>query len=183
MPYSGRRLGHALEALELLERLLLGLLRHAGLLDLLPKLGELGRFFVALAELLLNLPELLAQDVLALLRGQRLLRLLADLLGELENLDALDQHASTLSRRCLTSIVSSRSCFSAGLASMMPATKSASADGGFQASIAVASSGGAAGRSSIASRARARISSTRAVMSGVSTSETPISSTFATRNG
>ena len=37
--------------------------------------------------------------------------------------------ASTLSRRSLTSIVSRISCFSTGVASMMPAMKSASADG------------------------------------------------------
>src|SRR5215472_7095632 len=53
------------------------------------QLGELDRFFVALAQLLLNVAQLLAQDMLALLRGERLLGLLANLLGELEHLDAL----------------------------------------------------------------------------------------------
>ena len=76
----GRRLGHALEPLQLLQRLLLGLLRHAGLLDRLAQLRDLGLAFLALAELLLNLAKLLAQDVLALAAGKRFLRLLADLL-------------------------------------------------------------------------------------------------------
>ena len=85
----GGGLGHALEPLELLRRLILGLLRHARLFDRLAQLGDLDRFLVALAQLLLDVAQLLAQDVLALLRGQRLLRLLADLFRELEHLDAL----------------------------------------------------------------------------------------------
>ncbi len=85
----GGGLGHALEPLELLRRLVLRLLRHAGRLDRLAQLGDLGRLFVALTQLLLNVAQLLAKDVLALLRRQRLLGLLADLLGELEHLDAL----------------------------------------------------------------------------------------------
>ena len=64
----GGRLGHAFETLELLKRLLFGLLRHAGLFDLLPQFRDLNGFVVAFAELLLNLAELLAQDVFALLR-------------------------------------------------------------------------------------------------------------------
>ena len=69
MPCSARGLGHALEPLQLLQRLLLGLLRHAGLLDRLAQLGDLGLAVLALAKLLLNLAELLAQDVLALPPG------------------------------------------------------------------------------------------------------------------
>ena len=38
----GARLGHALEPRQLLQRLLLDLLRHLGLLDRLAQLGDLG---------------------------------------------------------------------------------------------------------------------------------------------
>ena len=95
-PVFGRGLGHALEALELLLGLILGLLRHAGLLGRLAQLGEFARLFVAFAELLLNVAELLAQDMLALLGGERLLGLLADLLGELEHLDTLRKQRKKL---------------------------------------------------------------------------------------
>ena len=87
---------HALEPLELLLGLVLGLLRHPGFLDRLAQLGDLDRLLVALAELLLDLAQLLAQDVLALLRGQRLLRLLADACGDLQHLDALRQQRQHL---------------------------------------------------------------------------------------
>ena len=92
----GSGVRHALEPLELLQGLILGLLRHPGLLDLLAQLGDLDRFVVALAELLLDLAKLLAQNVLALLGRQRLLRLLADLLGELQHLDALREQRQHL---------------------------------------------------------------------------------------
>ena len=58
-------LGHALEALQLLARLLLDLLGHLRLGDRLLELGDLGRALVALAELLLDRAHLLAQQVLA----------------------------------------------------------------------------------------------------------------------
>ncbi len=92
----GRGLGHALEPLELSCRLLLGFFRHPGLLDATAHFGDLGRFIVAFAQLLLDVPKLLAQDVLALLGGKRLLGLLADLFGELEHLDALREQAEHL---------------------------------------------------------------------------------------
>ena len=92
----GGRLGHALEPLQLLQRLLLGLLRHAGLLDRLAQIGDLGLALVAFAELLLDLAKLLAQDVLALPARQRLLRLLADLLGQAQHLDLLREIAQQL---------------------------------------------------------------------------------------
>ena len=95
-PVFGGRVGHALEPLELLLGLLLGFLRHAGLVDLLAQLAELDRLLVTFAQLLLDLPELLAQDVLALLRGERLLGLLADLLRQLQHLDALRQQRQHL---------------------------------------------------------------------------------------
>jgi hypothetical protein len=92
----GRSLGHALEPLQLLQSLLLALLGHAGLLDRLTQFGDLGRAFLALAELLLNLAELLAQDMFALTAGERLLRLLADLLGQAQHLDLLREIAQQL---------------------------------------------------------------------------------------
>src|SRR2546426_8539285 len=139
-PVFGGGLGHALETLELLGGLVLGLLRHPRLLDSLAQLGDLDRFFIALAQLFLDVAQLLAQDMLALLRGQRLLGLLADLLGELEHLDALRQQRSTLSSRSLISTVSSTSCFSDGLASRMPAMKSASAEAESRFSMVAATS-------------------------------------------
>ncbi len=51
---------------------------------------------LALAELLLNLAKLLAQDVLALASGKRFLRLLADLLGQPQHLDLLGEIAQQL---------------------------------------------------------------------------------------
>src|SRR4029079_7507296 len=62
----GARLGRALKPRQLLQRLLLGLLRHLGLLNGLTQFRDLGAGAFALAKLLLNLAKLLAQDVLAL---------------------------------------------------------------------------------------------------------------------
>src|SRR5262249_6782188 len=76
------RLRHPFEPLELLLRLVLRFLRHLRLLDSFTQLGELGRLLIALAKLLLDLAKLLPKNVLALLRRQRLLSLLADRLGE-----------------------------------------------------------------------------------------------------
>jgi hypothetical protein len=50
--------------------------------------------------------------------------------------------ASTLSSRSLISIVSSTACFSDGLASMTPATKSASAEAESRLAMEAATSGG-----------------------------------------
>ena len=92
----GGRLGHALEPLQLFQRLLLGLLRHASLRDRLAQLGDLGLAVLAFAEFLLNLAQLLAQDVLALAAGERFLRLLADLLRQPQHLDLLGEVAQQL---------------------------------------------------------------------------------------
>ena len=92
----GRGLGHALEPLQLLARLLFGLLGHAGLLDRLAEFGDLGLRVLALAELFLDLAELLAQDVLALAAGEQFLRLLADLLRQAQHLDLLREIAQQL---------------------------------------------------------------------------------------
>ena len=83
----GRGLGHALQALQLLPRLLLGLLGHAGLGDRLLQLLDLGGGALGLAELLLDRLQLLAQDVLALAALDRVLGLLADVARDLEHLD------------------------------------------------------------------------------------------------
>ena len=92
----GGCLGHALEPLELLQRLVLGFLGHAGFGDRLAQFGNLGLAVLALAKLLLDLAKLLAQDVLALASGQRFLRLLADLLGQPQHLDLLGEVAQQL---------------------------------------------------------------------------------------
>src|SRR5262245_1757269 len=59
---------HALEPLELFPGLILGLLRHLGFGDRLAQARQFDGFLVALAELPLNLAQLLAQYMLALLR-------------------------------------------------------------------------------------------------------------------
>ena len=101
-----------------------------GLFDGLAQLGDLGAGAFALAKLLLNLAKLLAQDVLALAALQRFLGLLADLLGQAQDLDLLREDSATACRGARwTSKVSSRSCFSAGVRSETLAMKSASADG------------------------------------------------------
>ena len=147
------RLGHALEALQLLARVLLDLRRHAGLGD---RLGQLRRIFAlaVLAELLLDLLHLLAQHELALAVVDRLLGLLLDLARQLQHLDAVREVAPTRARagRARRSI-SRSSCFSAGLMSMKLAIMSASADGDSIACTLFASSAGACGSSSIASTA------------------------------
>ena len=59
-------------------RLAGGKVRHARLGNRLAQARELDRFLIALAQLLLDLAQLLAQNMLALLRGKRRLGLLAD---------------------------------------------------------------------------------------------------------
>ena len=92
----GARLGRALKPRQLLQRLLLGLLRHLGLFNGLAQFGDLGAGAFALAKLLLNLAKLLAQDVLALPALQRFLGLLADLLGQAQDFDLLREDAQQL---------------------------------------------------------------------------------------
>ena len=87
----GAALAHALQALELLDGVLVHFLRHAGFVDRLVQLFELGRVVAALAQLLLDLAHLLAQHVLALALVELLLRLLADLLGDAQHADALGE--------------------------------------------------------------------------------------------
>ena len=92
----GRGLGHALEAPELLAGVLLDLLGHPGLGDRLVELLDLGRGALALAELLLDRLQLLAQDVLALAALDRLAGLLADVARDLEHLDPVPEQLDHL---------------------------------------------------------------------------------------
>ncbi len=66
-------------------------LGHAGLVDRLLQLLDLGRRVLALAELLLDLAHLLAQHVLALALVELLLGFLADLLGDAQHAHALGE--------------------------------------------------------------------------------------------
>ena len=81
-----------LELLELGHRLALGLLRHAGGLDLLFHLVEIG-VLVALAQLLLDRLDLLVQVVLALALLHLALDAAADALLDLQDVDLAFEHA------------------------------------------------------------------------------------------
>ena len=91
--YLGRGDRHLREAIQLAHRLLLDALRHPGGLDLLRELFDVLGLIVALAELLLDRLELLAQEILALVLANFRLHLRLDLRAELENLQLLDQDA------------------------------------------------------------------------------------------
>ena len=110
--------------------------------------------FAVLAELLLDLLQLLAQHDLALAVVDRFLGLLLDLARELQHLDAARQVVRDAPRagRGRPSI-SSSSCFSAGFTSRKLAIMSASAEGDSMACTALASSAGACGSSEMASTA------------------------------
>jgi hypothetical protein len=85
----GAALAHALQPLELLGGVLVHVLGHARLVDGLLQLLQLGVRILVLAQLLLDLPHLLTQHVLALTGVELLLRLLADLLRDAQDADAL----------------------------------------------------------------------------------------------
>ena len=89
-------LGHALETLQLLARLLFDFLRHLRLGDRLVELGDLRRALVALAQLLLDRAHLLAQQVLALGVVDRALRALVDLARDLQHFDAVRKQLEQL---------------------------------------------------------------------------------------
>ncbi len=89
-------LAHALQALELLDGLLVHRLGHAGGLDRLFQHLDLALAVLALAELLLDLALLLAQHVLALALVELLLSLVADLLGDAQHPDALAEQRQNL---------------------------------------------------------------------------------------
>ena len=83
--------GHALEALQLLARVLFHLLGHPGFGDRLLQLGDLHRALVTFAELLLDRAHLLAQQVLTIHVADRFLGALVDLARDLEHFDAARQ--------------------------------------------------------------------------------------------
>ena len=82
---------HPFEAAKLLFRLLIDLLRHLSLGDGFAKLLHLGGFSLTLAELALDRCHLLAQQHFALTLIERSLGLLADLVRQAQNLDALGE--------------------------------------------------------------------------------------------
>ena len=91
------RFGHALQPAQFLARLLLDLLRHAGLGDRLVELGHFGGLaLLAFAELALDRRHLLAQQHLALALVERGLGLPADLLRQPQNLDAVREQPRDL---------------------------------------------------------------------------------------
>ncbi len=70
---------------------LLGLLRHAGGVDLLPQLLDLGLGLAAFAQLLLDRLELLPEEVLSLRLAQLLLHIGLDFLAQLEDVEFLGE--------------------------------------------------------------------------------------------
>ena len=91
------RLGHALQAAQFLARLILDLLRHAGLGDGGLELGGFdGLALLAFAELALDRRHLLAQQHFALALVERGLGLAADFLRQPQHLDAVRQRARHL---------------------------------------------------------------------------------------
>ena len=81
---------HALQPAQFLARLVLDLFRHLRIGDGLVELGHFGGLaLVALAQLLLDRRHLLAQHGFALALVERRLGLLADLLRQPQNLDAV----------------------------------------------------------------------------------------------
>ncbi len=91
-----RALGHALEALQFLARLLLDLLGHRRFGDRLLELGDLGRALLVFAQLLADRAHLLAQHVLAVAVVDRLLGARVDVARHLEHLDAVRQQIEQL---------------------------------------------------------------------------------------
>ncbi len=89
-------LGHALEALQFLARLLLDVLRHLRVGDRLVELGDLRGALVAFAQLLLDRAHLLAQQVLAIGVVDRFARLRVDLARDLQHLDPVRQELEQL---------------------------------------------------------------------------------------
>ncbi len=86
-PTSGRGRGDPAHPVDLLDRPGLDLVRHAGLLDLVAQLVDLGLLRVVLPELALDRLELLAEDVLPLRLVHLGLDFALDLALELEDLD------------------------------------------------------------------------------------------------
>ena len=86
------RFRHLLQAAQFLARLVLDLLRHAGIGDGLVEFGDFrGLAVIAFAELALDRRHLLAQQHFALALVERRLGLLADLLRQPQDFDAMRQ--------------------------------------------------------------------------------------------
>ncbi len=92
----GRADLHVAQALELLLRDLLGLLRKAGLRDAILETVEIPLIAVVLAELFLDGLELLAEDVLALVLAHLLFDLGVDAVAHLQDLELAGQQAQHL---------------------------------------------------------------------------------------
>jgi hypothetical protein len=92
----GGRLRRPLVTAQLFSRLLLHLRRHGGLADRLGEFGHLLGLAVALAQLALDGGHLLAQHGLALALVERRFGLLADLVGQAQDLDASGEQARDL---------------------------------------------------------------------------------------
>ncbi len=92
----GARLVHPLQPLELLASVLGHFGRHLCLLDLLLQLVDLDAGVLVFTQLLLQLPQLLAQHGLTLALTQRRLRLLGDVAGDLQHLEPVRQHLEHL---------------------------------------------------------------------------------------
>ncbi len=89
-------LAHALQALEVAQRVFQNVLGHACGIDGLLQVLDLRRALLALAQLFLDLAQLFTQNVLALAFAKLRARLVADFLGQLENLGARRQQAQNL---------------------------------------------------------------------------------------
>ena len=89
------------EAVELPAGRLVGLLRELELLDLLAQLVDLGLLLVGLAELLLDGPELLAQEVLALALVDLAAHVALDLGAELQHVELAREDADELAHALL----------------------------------------------------------------------------------
>ena len=85
----GARIGHPLEALQFLARLLERFLGHPGLVDRLAQLRDLFAGFAVLAQLLADLTHLFAQQRFLLTLVDGLARLFLDLTLQAQDLDAL----------------------------------------------------------------------------------------------
>ena len=85
------RFGHALQALEFLQRLFLDFFGHAGIGDGFGDFLQLGCAFISFAKLLLDGAKLFAQQVLAALLADRLLGALIDLLRDAQHLGTARQ--------------------------------------------------------------------------------------------
>ena len=88
--------GHALQALQLLSRVLFHFVGHLGFGDGRLQFGDLRRALVTFTQLLLDRAHLLAQQVLAIHVANRLLGALVDFARDLEHFDAARQELEQL---------------------------------------------------------------------------------------